>query len=90
MRDAFVAVLVSLAAISLGLRATNVLIARAHPLARLIVAAVIGTVITMATLRISDSYQVHDLGLGLLVSLSPVGLYDLAKWWFRWRHGTPV
>lgn len=90
MRDAFVAVLVSLAAISLGLRATNVLMPRVHPLARFIVAAVIGTVITMATLRISDSYQVHDLGLGLLVSLSPVGLYDLAKWWFRWRHSTPV
>ena len=23
------------------------------------------------------------LGLGLLVSLSPVGVYDLVKWWYR-------
>jgi hypothetical protein len=34
-------------------------------------------------MQISDRYQVHDLGLGLLVSLAPVGVYDLVKWWLR-------
>jgi hypothetical protein len=85
MTDALVGVLVALAAISLGLRATGVLLARIHPLARFIIAAVIGWVLTTATLQICDRYQVHDLGLGLLVSLAPVGVYDLAKWWLRWK-----
>jgi hypothetical protein len=90
MRDAFVALLLALAAISLGLRITSVLIPRIHPLVRFLVAAIIGNAITTATLRICDSYNVHDLGLGLLVSLSPVGIFDLAKWWFRWRGRRPV
>lgn len=85
MKDAFVALLVALAAISLGLRTTSLLIPRIHPLARFLVSAIIGTAVTTATLRICDSYHVHDLGLGLLVSLAPVGIYDLVRWWFRWR-----
>ena len=85
MSDAFVGVLVALAAISLGLRVTNLLIPRVHPLVRLIAAAIIGAALTTATLRVCDGYNVHDLGLGLLVSLSPVGLYDLARWWLRWK-----
>jgi hypothetical protein len=85
MTNALVAVLVALAAISLGLRATGVLLPRLHPLARVVVSAVIGWLLATATLRICDAYQVHDLGLGLLVSLTPVGVYDLLKWWFRWR-----
>jgi hypothetical protein len=85
MTHFFVGVLLALSAISLGLRAIDLLIPRAHPLLRLVIAAVIGTAITTATLRICDSYQVHDLGLGLLVSLAPVGVYDLLRWWFRWR-----
>lgn len=84
MTVAFVGVLVALAAISLGLRTTAVLIPRVHPLARFVVSAIIGWAFTTATLQICDRYQVHDLGLGLLVSLSPIGVYDLAKWWLRW------
>ena len=84
MTDVFVAVLVALAAISLGLRTTSVLVPRLHPLARLIVSAVAGGLLTTATLQVCESYHVHDLGLGLLVSLSPIGVYDLAKWWLRW------
>ena len=44
---------------------------------------IIGTILVVATLQICDRYHVHDLGLGLLVSLAPVGVFDLAKWWFR-------
>ena len=84
MTDVFAGVLVALAAISLGLRVTSVLVPRIHPLARLIIAGVIGSALTTATLQICDRYQVHDLGLGLLVSLSPIGVYDVAKWWLRW------
>lgn len=78
--------LVALAAVSLGLRTTALLIPSVHPIVRLIAACLIGTIFAAVTLQISDRYQVHDLGLGLLVSLSPVGLFDLLKWWFRWRR----
>jgi len=84
MTHVFVGVLVALAAITLGLRTTSLLIPRAHPLARFVASAVVGWILATATLQICDRYQVHDLGLGLLVSLSPIGLYDLAKWWLRW------
>lgn len=86
MTEFFVGVLLALAAISLGLRTTSVLIPRVHPLARFLVSVIIGTALMMVTLQISDRYYVHDLGLGLLVSLSPVGIYDVAKWWGRWRR----
>lgn len=86
MIEFFVGALLGLAAVSLGLRATSVLIPRVHPLLRLAVSTIIGLAVVMVTLQVSDRYYVHDLGLGLLVSLSPVGLYDLAKWWFRWRR----
>ena len=78
-----VGVLLGLAAVSLGLRTTSVLIPRVHPLLRLAVSSVIGTILVLATLQICDRYHVHDLGLGLLLSLAPVGIFDLAKWWFR-------
>jgi hypothetical protein len=78
-------VLLALAAVSLGLRTTSVLIPRVHPVLRMIVSIVIGSIFVIVTLQVCDGYQVHDLGLGLLVSLSPVGIYDLAKWWFRWQ-----
>lgn len=84
MTAVLVAVLVALAAVSLGLRTTGLLMARVHPLARFIASGVIGWVLTTATLQVCDRYQLHDLGLGLLVSLSPIGVYDLAKWWLRW------
>jgi hypothetical protein len=81
-----VSVLLALAAASLGLRTTAVLIPRAHPVARLIASLLIGAVFTAAILQISTRYHVYDLGLGLLLSLSPVGVFDLLKWWFRWRR----
>jgi hypothetical protein len=75
-------VLLALAALSLGLRTTGLLMPRVNPLLRLAVSSVIGTILVLATLQICDRYQVHDLGLGLLLSISPVGVFDLAKWWF--------
>ena len=75
--------LLALAAVSLGLRATSLLIPRLHPLVRLAASSVIGTILVVATLQVCDRYQVRDLGLGLLVSIAPVGVFDLAKWWFR-------
>ena len=84
MTGFFVGVLLALAALSLGLRTTSILIPRVHPLVRLLVSVIIGTAFMMGTLEISDRYQVHDLGLGLLVSLSPVGVFDVLKWWYRY------
>jgi glucan phosphoethanolaminetransferase (alkaline phosphatase superfamily) len=81
-----VGVLLALAAVSLGLRTTSVLIPRVHPILRLLVSIVIGAALVVLALQISDRYHVHDLGLGLLMSLSPVGVFDLAKWWFRWKR----
>lgn len=73
-------ILLALAAVSLGLRTTSVLIPRVHPLVRLAASLVIGAALVVFALRISDRYFVHDLGLGLLISLAPVGLYDFTKW----------
>lgn len=81
-----VGALLALAAISLGLRTTSVLIPRVHPVARLIAAILIGGVFVATTLQISDRYRVYEMGLGLLLSLAPVGVFDLVKWWFRWRR----
>src|SRR4030095_2501633 len=78
-----VGALLALAAVSLGLRTTSLLIPRAHPLVRLAASSIIGAILVVATLQICDRYRVHDLGLGLLLSVAPVGVYDLAKWWFR-------
>jgi hypothetical protein len=75
--------LLVLAALALGLRTTSLLIPRVHPLVRLFASVIIGGALVVASLRISESYQVYDLGLGLLLSLSPVGVFDLSKWWFR-------
>lgn len=86
MTEFFVGALLALAAVSLGLRTTSVLIPGVHPLVRMLVSVIIGTACVMVTLQISDRYQVHDLGLGLLVSLSPAGVYDLVKWWYRFRR----
>jgi hypothetical protein len=83
MTRVLVGVLLALAAVSLGLRITSVLIPRVNPFVRLLAAGIIGGALVVGTLQICDRYGVHDLGLGLLVSLSPVGLFDLAKWWFR-------
>ena len=83
-----VPVLLSLAGICLGLRTTSVLLgSRLHPLARFAVSVVIGAALVLGTLEICEKYHIFDLGMGLLLSLSPVGIFDLAKWWFRWRRG---
>ena len=81
-----VGTLLALAAVSLGLRTTALLMPFVHANVRLIASSVIGTILVVAALQICDRYQVHDLGLGLLLSLSPVGVYDLAKWWFHRRR----
>ena len=77
--------LLILSAVSLGLRATSFVSARLHPVARLVVATLVGALLSLAFLQFFDSYRVFEFGLGLLLSLSPVGLFDLAKWWFLWR-----
>jgi hypothetical protein len=78
--------LLVLAALSLGLRTTAVLVGpRVHPVIRLLVSVAAGGLMTMALLELGDSYGMFELPLGLLLSLSPVGAFDLARWWFRWR-----
>lgn len=75
--------LLALAAVCLGLRTTSALIPRVHALLRLVISLVIGSAIVVGALRLSDQYLVYDLGLGLLISLAPVGLYDTIKWWIH-------
>lgn len=83
---AVIYVLLALAAASLGLRATAVWFSpRANPLARLLASLALGGLFTAALLSLAQSYRVYELGLGLLLSLAPVGVFDLIKWWFRWR-----
>ena len=76
--------LLVLAALCLGLRITSVLVdPRVNPFIRLMLSLLAGGILTLAFLELCRGYQVFELGLGLLASLSPVGLFDLAKWWFR-------
>ena len=83
---AVIALLV-LAGMSLGLRTTALFLdARVRPELRLAAALVVGGLGTAVVLQVCSSYHVFELGLGLLLSLSPVGLFDLAKWWFRSRR----
>ena len=78
--------LVGLAGLSLGLRTTSVLIEpQVHPLDRLALSILAGALGTALVFEVSNSYRVFDFGLGLMLSLSPVGLFDLTKWWFRSR-----
>ena len=79
----FMFALLVLAALCLGLRTTSLIGPRLHPLIRLGLGLLIGGILTLAILELCRSYRVFELGLGLLVSLSPVGVFDLAKWWFR-------
>lgn len=83
--------LLTLAALSLGLRTTSVLLSPlVHPLTRFAVSAAAGALIVLVTLQLSESYRVFELGMGLLLSLSPAGLFDVAKWWFKWRNNRRV
>jgi hypothetical protein len=79
--------LVVLAAMSLGLRTTGGLLSgRIHPVAHIVVAIVVGGLLSLAFLQLCDAYRIFEFGLGLLISLSPVGVFDLVRWWFRWRR----
>ena len=78
--------LLAMAAVSLGLRTTSVLIPRVHPMLRLIVSIVICGALVVGALQLADRYLAYDLGLGLLISLAPVGLYDVTKWWIHARR----
>lgn len=87
MTSLVIAVLLALASISLGLRTTSLYVsARVHPVARLALAVVTGGLMTALILQVCESYGVFEMGFGLLLSLSPVGVYDLLKWWFRRRR----
>lgn len=78
--------LLSLAAVSLGLRTTGVMLSqRRHPLVRLVLSIVVGAIFVLVTLDVSRNLHMFELGLGLLASLAPVGVFDVAKWWYRWR-----
>jgi len=77
-------VLVALAGMSLGLRTTSVLMPpAAHPLDRLALSILAGALWTAVVLAASESYRIYDFGLGLMLSLSPAGMFDVTKWWFR-------
>lgn len=79
-------VLVTLAGLSLGLRTTSLLMnPSAHPLDRLAVSILAGGLWTAVVFEVTDSYRIFDFGLGLMLSLSPAGLFDITKWWFRSR-----
>ena len=82
-----VTVLLALASITLGLRTTSLYASdRMHPVARLVLAVFTGGLMTALILQVCSSYRIFEFGLGLLLSLSPAGVYDLAKWWFRQRR----
>ncbi len=78
--------LVSLAGLSLGLRSTSMLLSPgAHPLDRMALSIIAGALWTAVVLEVSDSYRVFEFGLGLMMSLSPAGVFDVTKWWFLSR-----
>ena len=78
--------LVTLAGLSLGLRTTSVLIGpEAHPLDRMMLSILAGALWTALVFEVSNSYRIFDFGLGLMLSLSPAGMFDVTKWWFRSR-----
>lgn len=78
--------LIGLAGLSLGLRTTSVLMPpNTHPLDRLALSILAGALWTAVVFEVFDSYRLFDFGLGLMLSLSPVGVFDFTKWWFRAR-----
>ena len=88
MTSLVLAALLALASISLGLRTTSLYVsARMHPVTRLVLALATGGLVTALILQVCESYRVFEMGFGLLLSLSPVGIYDLLKWWFRKGDG---
>ena len=82
-----VVALLAAAAVTLGLRTTTVLDGReVHPVDRLALGLVAGVSLVWVSLAISTRYRAFEAGLGLLVSLAPVGLYDLLRWYYRARR----
>lgn len=83
---AILVLLIVATSLSLGLRATALVVDEpVHPMDRLALAAIGGGLITAVVLQVCASYGVLEMGLGLILSLSPVGPFDLTKWWFRSR-----
>lgn len=81
-----VVLLVTLAGLCLGLRTTSVMLNPGiHPLDRLALSIIAGAIWTAVVFDVANSYRIYDFGLGLMLSLSPAGLFDIAKWWFRSR-----
>jgi hypothetical protein len=79
-----VVLLVTLAGLCLGLRTTSVMLPLSvHPLDRLALSIIAGAVWTAVVFDVATSYRIYDFGLGLMLSLSPAGLFDITKWWFR-------
>jgi hypothetical protein len=75
------------AALSLGLRSTTIIDGDGtHPVDRLLAAATAGGILAWAALTLSWRWKVVEAGVGLLLSLAPVGFYDVARWWYRARH----
>jgi hypothetical protein len=93
-----VVLLVTLAGLCLGLRTTSVMLPlTVHPLDRLALAIIAGAIWTGVVFEVATSYRIYDFGLGLMLSLSPAGLFDITKWWFRsrgrranWLRGAPA
>ncbi len=78
--------LVTLAGLCLGLRTTSLFLhPGVHPFDRLVLSMLAGALWVAVVLEVANSYRLFDFGLGLLLSLSPAGLFDAIKWWFRSR-----
>jgi hypothetical protein len=80
-----VAALLLAASVSIGLRTTSGWLDHWHPMDRLVLAIVLGSILLAASLMLSARYGVIQAGYGLAFSLAPVGVYDGMKWWYRSR-----
>jgi len=81
-----VVLLVTLAGLCLGLRTTSVMLNPGiNPVDRLALSIIAGAIWTAVVFDVANSYRIYDFGLGLMLSLSPAGLFDITKWWFRSR-----
>ena len=82
-----VVVLLAWAAISLGFRTVGGWLHKvSHPLDRLAMSVMAGVVLVGLALSVSYRLRIFEAGLGLVASLAPVGVFDLAKWWHRSPH----
>lgn len=74
------------ACLSIGLRSTSGGLDHWHPMDRLLLAMSLGGLMITAALVVSARFGLMQAGFGLACSLAPVGLFDLAKWWFQSRR----